>query len=905
MTGLQSTNRRRVQAIQASTPLDWLVVLLSTLRRSMTQKRLLFNETCATRHHKDLRRVSDPYRNGHLFATLASTWTGRVLGSGSTGPCVTTLDSLLLCQSRRPNRDHEEKTLHPGSDYQFNLLNLLQDKGGTMNLRWSYSPKRDRLETLRRERGSLVPYRSDHDRRRDVLPKLWLQSIWLILYSAWRLQQQSEHYEESRRLKRKRDHGSDHGLEASASDASVESMNVAMSQDDDENSLTIDEDGSPNKKKRALDKEEEPIPFQNLNLNSVLEEEKARRLKAKAKEISLLQRFGLCLDDRSSKSDSHAESIDEEMDMGMNQGLPRKHRAEVRQQGMKNAAALPQTHRSKLRQKGIVGPALRCGSPSSVDRKLRRKRVSGDVDPDVTSQHLSSNKKTKNRSCEQKQPDFIDAPSVCNESLHHTISNTVCGNTVPESSHLRQGKEGVCEDKEDDDMSDLSFPQQDGPLDSSEEAPRSPIVYDDVLLTDRAKLLLENLERRRYTEVPKLITEFPPNEDPVQPIELGLPTVTPKLSKRDRRKLKKEAKKKKKRSKRYKVANLHAPDQPPKMANERVSSQHETAESGRQTDSRIPSALDTYALSLESVSVSHDTNTAAQGTYDDETCVQPLACEGLTERNDNGSSPMQMTPSGVPHATSNDDDEASPTTMLCSESFLEQWGTLIQSLASGVSSENKVDRRRRIIRFVDTDLIEDIDIEFQGQVAVMIALLSQTKEVGFETLLRRIVDLAGISKYKILHIFLCADVQWDDTATNGMIQLQNATMSARGLPSTVVLLHAVGPRSLASYLADCLLDGGDDHDTEGCGRAELEEFLAEPKIRERVLFLISIAPSMSLGNAFRLVHAFCTEGDVDSWFPLLISQAVSGRRLPDGIGLDPKTLQQLSFAISAPLAAHR
>ncbi len=33
--------------------------------------------------------------------------------------------------------------------------------------------------------------------------------------------------------------------------------------------------------------------------------------------------------------------------------------------------------------------------------------------------------------------------------------------------------------------------------------------------------------------------------------------------------------------------------------NERVASQQEAAENGRQTDSRIPSALDTYALSLD------------------------------------------------------------------------------------------------------------------------------------------------------------------------------------------------------------------------------------------------------------------------------------------------------------------
>ena len=852
-TGSQFTGRWKKQVVQTSTPPDWLVILLSTLRRSTKQKRLTFNESS---HFQYSCRVSDPYRNGHLFATLVSAWTGRELRSGSTGRCVNWLDSLLVSR-RRPKR-YDEMRSRPGSDYQYNLMKILQDKGGTMNLRVSYGAKMDRIETLRRELGAIVPHRSKNDRRWDVLPKLWLQSVWLILYAAWRVQQ-SQHCGEGISLKRKREHGSEPLVEApAASDTSVESMNVAESVEDQENPMTID-GASPPKKKCARDEEQEARPLQNLDLNSVLDEEKARRLKAKAKEISLLQRFGLYLDKRSFESTCHADCSAEENGLGLNQGVSRKPRA-------------------GLRQHVFVGPALRCGSPSSLDRRLRRKRMSGDADTSFIAQSpLSSHKMKKNRTCERNKPDLDDTTSAC-EGI------------VPESSHARARKEDVCEHYDDDELSEFSFPQNDSQIEISEEAPRSPIVYDDVLLTDRAKLLLQNLERRRHApEVPKSMTGVPPNAGGVQAIDIGLPTVTPKLSKRDRKKLKKEAKRKKKKSKRSKKSNLRALDSPKNVAKESVV---------------ILPASDADALSLESAWVSPDTIEAAQETYDDETCVKPLFYDSPPERNDDVSSPIQMATSGVADASSSN-DEVSPAIMLCSESFLEQWGVLIQSLASGLSAASGGDRRRRKIRFIDTDLIEDIDIEFQGQVAVVIALLSQTKEVGFESLLRRIVDLAAMSKYKILHIFLCADVEWDDTAANGMLRLQNATMNARGLPSTVVLIHAVGPRSLASDLADCLLDGGLDHATEDCGRSEVEEFLAEPKIRERVLFLMSIAPSMSLGNAFRLVQAFCTEGDADTWFPLLITHAVSGPRLPDGIDLEPKLLQQLSFALSAPLAAQR
>jgi hypothetical protein len=131
-------------------------------------------------------------------------------------------------------------------------------------------------------------------------------------------------------------------------------------------------------------------------------------------------------------------------------------------------------------------------------------------------------------------------------------------------------------------------------------------------------------------------------------------------------------------------------------------------------------------------------------------------------------------------------------------------------------------------------------------------------------------------------------------------------MNAKGLPSTAVFVHLDGPGSLANSVIDCLFVGDHDHGTDDSSLLNLEENLAEPKIRERVLFLLSISPSMTLGKAFRLVHAFRTTGDVDSWFPSLLSHASSGRGNCHGITMDPNVLRQLSFALTASLVgAHR
>jgi hypothetical protein len=481
-------------------------------------------------------------------------------------------------------------------------------------------------------------------------------------------------------------------------------------------------------------------------------------------------------------------------------------------------------------------------------------------------------------------------------SPENSATNTVCEGIILND----HGWEFNAQRDDSDNSSPLTV--NDSELESPVKVPRPPNVYDDVVLSDRAKDLLQNLEMRLHTNVEESIVPIPEKKGQVKAIDFGLPTVTPKLSKRERKKLKRGKTKKEKKKSRKKTNLVETPDQLKNTAGGEFARRNMADEDAGPTNTRTSGPLEASSESRESSAVAPEVTDTARC---EETSTKQQGCEETYFLHAERAFPAEMATLDIQNVVGNS-DFAGPMKVLCSESFLEQWGELIQILASG--STRKGHGLGRKLCFVDTDLMDDIgiDIEFYGQVALIITSLSQAKKVGFESLLRRVVDLAAMSKYKALHVFICADIDLEDSATNGLLRLQNATMNAKGLPSTAVFVHLDGPGSLANSVIDCLFVGDHDHGTDDSSLLNLEENLAEPKIRERVLFLLSISPSMTLGKAFRLVHAFRTTGDVDSWFPSLLSHSSSGRGNCHGIAMDPNVLRQLSFAMSASLVgAHR
>ena len=117
---------------------------------------------------------------------------------------------------------------------------------------------------------------------------------------------------------------------------------------------------------------------------------------------------------------------------------------------------------------------------------------------------------------------------------------------------------------------------------------------------------------------------------------------------------------------------------------------------------------------------------------------------------------------------------------------------------------------------------------------------------------RRLVDVAALGRYKVLHVLLCADVDVSPSLLNGICLFQNAM----SLESVKTIVHHVTNKTIAPAIANLMLSAYDR-----CGReidsdtAWIEDVSStDEPILERVRLLLSVCSSMTAMRAFELAR---------------------------------------------------
>lgn len=277
-----------------------------------------------------------------------------------------------------------------------------------------------------------------------------------------------------------------------------------------------------------------------------------------------------------------------------------------------------------------------------------------------------------------------------------------------------------------------------------------------------------------------------------------------------------------------------------------------------------------------------------------------------------------------------------PIQLLCSETFLETWGLTIGELASGEWAESLVSKPQikhgqvpilpstepattgRKITFVDTSLMETcgIDIELPNRGGIIVSSLSSWGVDGVpRSLLQRILDLAGTSRYSDLQIIFCADVDVNSSIARKISKFHTVLMRQNGKPATVMHFSTVSPRSLSTCIAQAVLASNAQpqqniEDVEAC--------LGDGRTRERIIFLLSLIPTITLNGALQCLRLGSivsaqqeiTEESSKAWFQKLVGKSDHERKriramvlsmAPELQDLHPDALIQLAYVLNVSL----
>lgn len=941
--------------------LPWLVHFLSQIRREANRRRIA-NVSCSQPHCRFSYMGSYHLSLGDL-GLMKCVWVEMFCWL-CTHPSQ--WDRLALLEQSAPNRWSQSSHAQQQAttkEYRYSLLNIIRGKGGYMPSHFRMSRRLVRIETRRRELLAIIPYGSDQEygiikQTTEGDKTLSSQQLWetalIVGFCAWKHHESSskhQKYDNSNSLGRSETHALPEDmmvLNPPALDQKKENQIQPTTQV--LNQETVHEKTelpirTRKKYKDTLDSSEVPSkrlrrPSTVNDLNRVLLEEKSRRNKARAKEISMLQRFGLCSgqDPNEDLFESDTEMDDSNID-------------ESSMMKMSDSKLL------RLSQSDLPGPPLRCGSPSSLDRRLKRKFPSIPITngEELLEEQQLINKRSKHNT----KPEMgVDQEPIV----------LLAGTYVPQKSVLTNpGEEGganstIC--RSDDESGEAAIPSHSTPtspllpsmLDyddtsSAHSAPPplsadmesqvspgqkpdplasrvSPLTYDDdIELSESAKSMLQALENRHFQQ---RNADHPDNgvdqADQTEHLE-----TTSKLSRRERKQQRKEAKEKRreakkkrkkvKRSKKKLDAPFTSVPRSPPTASQKEIDEGRYSKSGANFVAK-PNEIRTvckpdakYSKTIDLVSSQADPHldtTAHEDKLHFDQCITSATDSSKRQQHEPAPpSPAAMigpplltppahsriqAPAHVEERTQQ--QELSAVRLLCSESFVENWGELVAKLATG--SWNAPFGGSRIC-FLDTSLVDfvGVDIEKQGQGAVIVCLLSATMRSGFSRLLKRVIDIASLSRYTTLEVIICADVE-TESSLNGIARLQNAVMRHKGVPKTLVSVRLVSSRSLASCLANSLLPEGSSS-ASSVDFDFIEHHIVNKKTWERLRFLLAIVPSLGVCKAFELFQ-FLGDGDrSDAWLQRLFDGANIQQSGMIGDDISRQLRMQLSFALSTPL----
>ena len=194
--------------------------------------------------------------------------------------------------------------------------------------------------------------------------------------------------------------------------------------------------------------------------------------------------------------------------------------------------------------------------------------------------------------------------------------------------------------------------------------------------------------------------------------------------------------------------------------------------------------------------------------------------------------------------------------LLTSENFLESFGEVVASLASGAWRKSLIqseiamvhDTPKEIV-VCDCPLLDNVgvDIELSDNSAIIVKHLSAWSERGESSraFIRRVVLLAASGRYNSVHVVLCLDVDMSSALSGDMITLQNAVDQQSGCPADVTF-EFVSPRSLTASIALKLISVSDPHESN-----QLAKFVLDENVRERARFLLMLVPTMTVHMALK------------------------------------------------------
>lgn len=800
----------------------FLVQLLSSIRRRANCKRIA-NYSFGNLYCIQVNRSLHPWNSTVLANAVHSSYIHRycILSSAT---AIGALDRI----SHIPKRPQLPSTKASTNGYRYCLLDLLQDKGGAFGRRSIGSPI-TRNQTRKRELKALIPYPS----QTNIVQKM-RNTYQFALLVAMRMSQEPNSDRDMFPEKRKAP-GGDPPLDSNESEPQKRRRSGTANFSKNTGLKT----NGPSKRPIATNasfpmgvspKRSRILPTLTCTNDIGTESNVGSREAATAKELSLLERFGLApKTDQDKASTTTLSSSPSSARLGKPKKFVRRSRPD------------------------IPAPPLRCDSPSALDVELKAR-----------SRNLAM----------QRARHLVDTTSNLKANMAPSVKSS------QESLQLRTKNTSQIHDilpTRDDHET-----QSHGNTQRQQENVHSPIH-------PLASKESQSFSATSISQSPKFSQAQPLADKHV----FGTVSSNPKLEKsmKERKHARRMAKKLKKAKKKRK-----------KMTKKRI--EYET----------IRQASDFHVGAIDPTGEKH--------TVKGEERKLPVVKSKRDEAVRLNDHPPLYNKDGVlsngsqknSSVAANDDSthDSDSLVLLCSESFLETWGEAAGKLISGDWSpdchaeeafELKSTRPASMkICLFDTFLVDmcGVDLETPDGGGIIVSSLSSWRNGGFHSLIERIVDLISASKYRYLDVFLCADIDQDDAATNNIVALQNAALHQCTDLATTVSISIVCPGSLATSIGYSVQALQSSQKLE-----EIETWVSDDRTFERIHFLLSLIPTLTTTSIlFCLQSSSLTKGNQTDrsrlWFQKLFGKSDSERQRIQGmrsVCLHPAAMTQLSFTL--------
>mmetsp|Transcript_14615 Transcript_14615/g.36745 ORF Transcript_14615/g.36745 Transcript_14615/m.36745 type:complete len:1155 (+) Transcript_14615:175-3639(+) len=191
--------------------------------------------------------------------------------------------------------------------------------------------------------------------------------------------------------------------------------------------------------------------------------------------------------------------------------------------------------------------------------------------------------------------------------------------------------------------------------------------------------------------------------------------------------------------------------------------------------------------------------------------------------------------------------------VLCSESFIENFGEIIAEIVRGNSAMGKS------IRFTDTDLVDvcSVDIEIPSRGAIVVSSLSQIRNSGgiMVSFLPKVIELAAINRYDELSVFVCVDMLMDSAASRDLLRLQTAFLACeRGLPRTQTSVQLCSKQTLAAFISRTISRSLKNSLSDSI--TNVDHWLSDSRTCQRLKFLLSVIPTLSVTGALHWLNLY-------------------------------------------------